>query len=61
MRSEDASCGCERTLREKLMERTQCGQGCGLCEPYIKIMLRTGETAIPVLTAEQWDRVSRED
>ena len=26
-----------------------CGRGCGLCVPYIRKMLETGETAFPLI------------
>ena len=32
-------------------ERTGCGSGCGLCVPYLELMLQTGETAFAVLSA----------
>jgi bacterioferritin-associated ferredoxin len=28
----------------QLMAETGCGAGCGLCRPYLRRMLRTGET-----------------
>ena len=28
-----------------LMQETGCGAHCGLCRPYLRRMLRTGETA----------------
>lgn len=37
---------------DELSTRTKCGTGCGMCLPYIKIMLRTGETCLPVMRAE---------
>jgi bacterioferritin-associated ferredoxin len=30
---------------EQLQERRLCGRGCGLCVPYVRLMLKTGETA----------------
>ena len=34
----------------------QCGSGCGLCVPYIRTMLQTGKTRLPVqLPAEDRD------
>lgn len=30
---------------EDLMRETGCGAQCGLCRPYLRRMLRTGETA----------------
>ena len=29
---------------ESLMDRTGCGAQCGLCRPYLRRMLQTGET-----------------
>lgn len=29
----------------ELIERTGCGAGCGLCRPYLRRMLVTGETS----------------
>lgn len=41
-----------RTLSyEQLCDETGCGTGCGMCEPYIKLMLMTGETKFRVLNA----------
>ena len=34
----------------KLSEKTGCGTGCGMCLPYVKHMLRTGLTTVPVLS-----------
>lgn len=45
---------------EELAERTQCGMGCGMCTPYIHIMLKTGRTVLPVLTSEEYLRWFRE-
>lgn len=32
-----------------ITEAVGCGGGCGLCRPYLKRMLQTGETAFAVL------------
>lgn len=42
---------------EELAAATGCGEGCGLCIPYIRLMLRTGVTHLPVLTDEQLARM----
>ena len=34
------------------MRETGCGAQCGLCRPYLRRMLRTGETAFHDLLAE---------
>ncbi len=36
---------------EALSARTGCGNGCGMCIPYIRILLATGQTEIPVIRA----------
>ncbi len=33
---------------EQLQTAFGCGRGCGLCIPYIRKMLRTGQTTFPV-------------
>ena len=32
-----------------LVRETRCGTGCGMCVPYIQVMLNTGKTELPVL------------
>lgn len=46
-------------LRE-LARRTGCGTGCGLCVPYIRIVLRTGQTVLPVMSASEFRAMVRE-
>jgi bacterioferritin-associated ferredoxin len=38
---------------EELGRLTNCGKGCGMCIPYIRVMLATGQTDLPVLTDVQ--------
>jgi len=33
---------------ERLRERTGCGGECGMCFPYLRVMLETGETSVPL-------------
>ena len=35
---------------EELGRLTNCGKGCGMCIPYIRVVLATGETDLPVLS-----------
>jgi bacterioferritin-associated ferredoxin len=35
-----------------LIRETGCGDGCGLCRPYLRRMLTTGETAFAELLTE---------
>ena len=37
---------------ESLMRETGCGDNCGLCRPYLKRMLRTGETLFTEIVTE---------
>jgi bacterioferritin-associated ferredoxin len=37
---------------DELMRRTGCGAGCGLCRPYLRRMLATGETVFHELLWE---------
>ncbi|MDX2116018.1 MAG: hypothetical protein SFZ24_10445 [Planctomycetota bacterium] len=38
---------------EGLKDRTGCCSGCGLCEPYIRLMIRTGCTEFAPLSARE--------
>jgi len=42
---------------ETLRERTGCCTGCGACEPYVRLMLETGQTRFPVLRRHEIDAV----
>ena len=37
---------------EDVMRETGCGDQCGLCRPYLRRMLATGQTAFTELLAE---------
>ncbi|HEX3275435.1 MAG TPA: hypothetical protein VHR43_11305 [Gemmatimonadales bacterium] len=37
---------------ERLSRETGCGAGCGLCRPYLRRMLATGETEFHQLLVE---------
>ncbi len=37
---------------EDMMRETQCGAGCGLCRPYLREMLRTGQTVFREILTE---------
>lgn len=43
---------------DELKETTGCGTGCGLCVPYIKVALHTGEAHLPVLNDDELKRRS---
>lgn len=45
---------------EEVSGRTGCGTGCGLCVPYIRLMLRTGQTVFPVLRPADFERLTPE-
>lgn len=36
--------------------RTGCGTSCALCLPYIRLMLVTGESVIPLMTPDEIER-----
>lgn len=43
---------------DKLIEEGWCGDGCGLCVPYVKLMLSTGRTKFkPSEVDEEVERV----
>jgi NAD(P)H-nitrite reductase large subunit len=43
---------------DELQRRTQAGTGCGLCQPYIRAALATGETRFAVLSDEELERLA---
>jgi NAD(P)H-nitrite reductase large subunit len=44
----------------ELQRRTHCGEGCGLCVPYIKVALRTGRDRLPILSDDALARLAQE-
>jgi len=42
-----------------IQRRTQCCTGCGMCEPYVRLVLETGRTRLPVLSPEEVASVMR--
>ncbi|MBI1190737.1 MAG: hypothetical protein GC200_08685 [Tepidisphaera sp.] len=45
----------------KLREATGCGSGCGMCVPYIKRMLITGKTNVPVMTHREIEALVKDE
>lgn len=43
------------TTADELVERRLCGCGCGMCIPYIKMMLRTGQVSFKPADIYQYD------
>lgn len=44
----------------ELSARTGCCTGCGLCEPYVHVVLRTGRVVLPVLPPREAAEIVRE-
>ena len=36
---------------------TGCGARCGLCIPYIRVVIQTGQVSLPVMTADDFRRM----
>ncbi len=45
---------------DQLQARTKCSTGCTMCEPYVRLMLKTGKTSLPVLPPAQVDAILAE-
>jgi bacterioferritin-associated ferredoxin len=43
-----------------LREQTKCCSGCGMCEPYVRLMLSTGKTRFPVLRRYAIEQIMQE-
>ena len=46
------------TTLDELSDKTGCCTGCGMCKPYVILMLRTGHTHFPVLPPHEADRIA---
>jgi NAD(P)H-nitrite reductase large subunit len=42
----------EGLTQEQLSERTGCCTGCGMCKPYVRVVLSTGRTSIPLMNGK---------
>lgn len=47
------------TTLHELARKTGCGTGCGMCVPYIKRMMETGETDLPVMTRAEFEQAAQ--
>lgn len=45
---------------EQIVARTGCTTGCGMCAPYVRLVMRTGRTRFAVLPADEAARIMRE-
>ncbi|MCA9273538.1 MAG: (2Fe-2S)-binding protein [Phycisphaerales bacterium] len=46
------------TTVDELSAKTRCCTGCGMCKPYVILMLRTGRTSFPVLPPHEAQRIA---
>lgn len=42
----------EGLTQDQLCERTGCCTGCGMCKPYVRVVLSTGRTSIPLMNGK---------
>lgn len=42
---------------DQLCDRTKCTTACGMCEPYIRLMLKTGQTSFKPMSRVTINRV----
>lgn len=47
----------KNTTVADLSTKTGCCTGCGMCRPYVVLMLRTGRTSFPVLPPHEAERL----
>ncbi|MBY0307354.1 MAG: hypothetical protein K2Q09_01295 [Phycisphaerales bacterium] len=43
----------------EIREATDCCRGCGMCEPYVRLVIRTLVTDLPVLPPQRQTEVMR--
>ncbi|MEO1009050.1 MAG: (2Fe-2S)-binding protein [Planctomycetota bacterium] len=44
---------------DQLSERTNCCRGCGMCKPYVRVVLSTGRTSIPLLNGRTLNQIAQ--
>lgn len=44
---------------EQMADELGCGSSCGLCVPYIRLMIKTGLTDLPVIGSESYRHLVR--
>lgn len=52
-----ALAGREGLDARELRDRTGCGTACGLCVPYIVVMLKKGRTDLPLMDEKEFLRI----
>ncbi|MCW5757469.1 MAG: hypothetical protein KIT54_09555 [Phycisphaeraceae bacterium] len=45
---------------EQLSERTGCCTGCGMCKPYVRVVLTTGRTSIPLMNGRDLNAIAQQ-
>lgn len=45
---------------DELQKATGCSTGCGMCEPYVRLMLKTGQTSFQPLPPHEADQILKE-
>jgi NAD(P)H-nitrite reductase large subunit len=48
-----------KTFHE-IQAATNCCRGCGTCEPYVRVVIKTGAVELPVLTATEQSAIMTE-
>ncbi|MEQ8843707.1 MAG: hypothetical protein RIB58_02545 [Phycisphaerales bacterium] len=44
----------------ELSDRTGCCTGCGMCKPYVRVVLSTGRTSIPLMNGRDLKAIAEE-
>jgi len=42
---------------DQISSATGCCQGCGMCEPYVRVVIATGRTNLPVMNRAEADQI----
>ena len=50
----------EGLTQDQLSERTGCCTGCGMCKPYVRVVLSTGRTSIPLMNGKALKAIAEE-
>lgn len=50
----------EGLTQDELSDRTGCCTGCGMCKPYVRVVLSTGRTSIPLMNGKALKAIAEE-
>ena len=50
----------EGLSQDELSQKTGCCTGCGMCKPYVRVVLSTGRTSIPLMNGRDLKSIAEQ-